>query len=192
MILWIDLETTGTDPVKDDIIEVGAILTSEDKELSELSRFHQIYKPGVEMARIDPAVFQMHTKNGLWQESLSAHHYADDTESIEQIMDWLARNRALDFDFIGLGGSGVSHFDRFFIEQAWPAVAKLLTFYAFDVGAVRRLARIGGMSFGTAAHAPNTDPKNHRAIDDIVLHLEEARDFVLTMADIKRTADGPR
>ena len=181
MILWIDLETTGTDPIMDGIIEIGAILTREDETLTEISRFQRVYKPGVEMARIDPVVFQMHVENGLWLEALMATDYADSKVATEQIMGWLGGAGAFKADRLVLAGSGVAHFDIKFIESKWQPLYKRLAYYQMDIGSVRRLARLGGAAFNFGIEP---EAKMHRALDDIWQHIHEARGFIKACGEI--------
>jgi oligoribonuclease (3'-5' exoribonuclease) len=73
-----------------------------------------------------------------------------------------------------LAGSGVEHFDRRFLKAHMPKLAAMLTWTPLDVGDVRRLASMAG--YKPSGAAPQAD-KNHRAEDDIRMHLEEARAY---------------
>jgi oligoribonuclease len=97
MLVWIDLETTGLDPMKDEILEVGAIVT--DDNFNEVARYSAVayfyhartivhtfaglealgrdkdsdeYKSTIAaLARktdIVPYVLEMHWRNGLWKD----------------------------------------------------------------------------------------------------------------------------
>lgn len=181
MILWIDLETTGTDPEYDAIIEVGAILTDEDEKLTERGQFHRVYKPDIMMNRLDPHVYIMHRDNGLWWESLRAESFASSEAEMQRIMRWLGNAGAMGNERLILAGSGVAHFDRKFIDQAWPALGKRLTYYTMDIGNVRRLARLGGAAFN---YGIEPETKTHRAMDDIEQHLKEARSFIMGVGQL--------
>jgi hypothetical protein len=65
-ILWVDLETTGTDETEDDIIEVGAILTDFDLEVIRM--FSAVSRPSdhaYKRMMENKVVRKMHTDNGL-------------------------------------------------------------------------------------------------------------------------------
>lgn len=97
MLVWIDLETTGLDPVKNDILEVAAIVT--DDNFNEVARYTNVAGFGwaryivnvlagmrelgvqegtaeynTELARLSAKtelstyVLEMHWKNGLWKD----------------------------------------------------------------------------------------------------------------------------
>ena len=179
-ILWVDLETTGTEEDKDDIIEVGSILT--DFEFNTLDEFEIAVRPTAgALARMmfNPIVREMHTNNGLLEECLNSK---DTIEYAQEVMlRWMnhainkksTRGPVEKFRFM-LAGSGVGHFDRRFIRQHMPKLDKLLSHGPLDVGAVRRFLKVSDVELATV---PSSDAKNHRALDDIRLHLEEARAY---------------
>lgn len=167
-ILWLDLETTGTNEMTDDILEVAAVITTQT--LEEVSRFHGVAHTALPFDQMDPQVQQMHTQSGLWadvQASVLPHW-----EVALRLESWLCGYISR-WDRIPLAGSGVAHFDHRFIRYNWPAIDKRLTFWHYDVGTVRRLARLAGVTppFDQAS-------KTHRAMDDVLLHIDEARWFL--------------
>ncbi len=99
MLIWLDLETTGLDPFKDYVLEVGAIATDDD--FNEVARYAStigFYSADYIVRRfayldfmkidgeqrageieslsrrleISPLVLEMHWKNGLWIDSVKA------------------------------------------------------------------------------------------------------------------------
>jgi oligoribonuclease len=179
-ILWLDLETTGND-VFDDIIELGAVLT--DQELEEVSSFHRVYRTTRAVSEIDEYVFKMHVDNGLWLDSINATDWAATERSQADILEWLGKAGALKggAKSLPLAGSGTSHFDRRYIERVWPKLAKRLTYWNLDIGVVRRFFRqwVGPEVWKAyfQLSEEGVDPKNHRALDDVRQHIQEARDF---------------
>jgi oligoribonuclease len=172
-LLWVDLETTGDHKQKDDIIEIGAILT--DFEFEEQSFFQVIVLPDQEafdrmMAK--DIVREMHTENGLIKVLEKKLGYSVQAAQA-QMVDWLGSSGYASGRLM-LAGSGVSHFDRAFIDRDLPLIASRLTYPPLDIGVVRRFLRmIGAMP----PRMDTTDMKTHRALDDIRLHLEEARTY---------------
>ena len=65
-LLFTDLETTGLDPTRDDIIEAGFILTTTD--LTVIAELQQLVRPSRQAMRrllADDTLLRMHGANGL-------------------------------------------------------------------------------------------------------------------------------
>ena len=186
-ILWTDLETTGAEEDKDDIIEIGAIYT--DFKLQTPNNSAMGWQTVVEpteaaLGRMvkNNIVRNMHTENGLLDECIGSPTRAPSIRAAEmEMINWLDRTinysttkgPVRKFRFM-LAGSGVGHFDRRFIRRHMPILDSLLVFSPLDVGNVRRLAKFAGFEPSTV---PSQDTKNHRALDDIRLHLQEAQAY---------------
>jgi oligoribonuclease len=170
-LLWLDLETTGSSKTEDDIIEVGCALTTPDLE-TIVDTFTDVASPSdyayLRLMSNDD-VHDMHESNGLL-EILQNTHMLHGIEYVEiQLIDWLRTNEVKDHEIM-LCGSGVSHFDRRFLERDMPTFEKMLMYPNIDVGVIRRAAYL----FAGIKNDPS-DLKNHRALDDALLHLEEGR-----------------
>lgn len=172
-ILWMDLETTGSNEVEDAIIEVGAILT--DFELTAISSKQAVCKPtdhAYERMMNNDVVRAMHTVNGLIKE-LDEGRALDLHDVDNEFAEWVRLHVPSKGRRVILAGSGVSHFDRRFIDAQLYTTASFLVYPSLDVGVLRRFFRYCGTEFNMDAHPK----KNHRAFDDIYLHLNEARQF---------------
>lgn len=175
-ILWIDLETTGLSFTHDDILEVGMILT--DRDLRQVAVYQHVCRPrSLTLAESrmkntpDSIVWQMHQDNGLWEAATS------ETSPPVWVMDanvesWLME-KVSTFP-IPIAGSGVAAFDRHMIRSQMHRLNKLLTYWSYDVGAMRRfyedICGLGGVSY-------DQENKTHRALDDVAFHLSEAIAF---------------
>lgn len=178
-ICWVDLECTGNRP-EDQIIEIGAVMT--DRDLNELSA-KQIVVNGpmhfndgwaflggepVQFHSIDPFVAEMHTKNGLLDDcrkSDTSILFAD-----YQMVEWIKQYTK--GEHIPLAGSGVSHFDRWYIRKDLPNFNKYLSYWAYDTGVIRRTLKLFGID---VSMADTSDDKTHRALGDIRTHVQEMR-----------------
>lgn len=171
-IAWIDLECADTNEYLNPILEIGLIVT--DKKLNELEREYWIINPDEDFPgwidKMSDFVRDMHTKNGLLVD-VEAHgvELAEADMEISQLLDNYTTDGRMP-----IGGSGVGHFDMRFIREQLPQTMKRLKFWSMDIGVVRRYLRdIVGVEVGK----PSED-KPHRALDDIALHVEEARRYV--------------
>lgn len=175
-LLWIDCESTGLNTDVDEIIEIACILTHADS-LDEVGRFHALLRPSPEgLMRLvsNPVVLRMHTRNGLLLElaELPSSEDADDVLDAE-IEVWLRRYVDDREDTVHLAGSGVAAFDRPLIQRLLPAIDSYLHYAPIDVGVLKRTWK---MWVGHEITGDN-EAKNHRAMDDVAGHLNEARAF---------------
>lgn len=171
-LVWLDLETTGTDEKLDCILEVGTILTTPD--LRVVDSGESVIVPeatGIERLMANDYVLKMHTDSGLLGDTRSglANNYLD---AQADMVEWLG-NYGEPHDFM-LAGSGVGHFDRRFIRTWWPDLDSWFQYPVMDVGVIRRFLQLNGL--GGAVPELN-EQKPHRAMADIRLHLQEAQQY---------------
>lgn len=176
-LCWVDLETTGSNVDHDEIIEIGAILTTPTLEQIG-DPFQQVLEPGpMALGRMmqNAVVREMHKANGLLADVLNDQGVRPHVAAT-RMLEWLDRYDHGDFRRgrnLILAGSGVGHFDKRFIDKYLPQVSQRLRYYVLDIGVIRRAHRMWlGSDLSTA-----NDGKTHRALDDIKCHLDEARDF---------------
>lgn len=192
-ILWIDLETTGSDAQEHSLIEIGAVVTDDTPELTVIDHFTVVIKTITdEWVDAVPVVLDMHTKNGLLVESLTdGVNYPD---AVNMFADWVNsfdwRNRR-----VPLAGSGVGHFDRVWLDRMLDDVKPefpQMAYWSYDIGCVRRFARLGGLrdleDFGYDGTQAGAN-KPHRALDDIFDHIAEARAFISMFAAVQAGQD---
>lgn len=185
-LLWIDLETTGTDLAQDRILEIGAIVT--DFDLNEQEHYHGIVRlaPDEPDALIaDPVVRDMHTRNGLLDDCFTSPYAKPLHEHTAPLVELVAPYLN---PKITLAGSGVSYFDRRFLDEGFPRLTERLNYWSVDFGVVRRFLRdIAGIE--VTGRAPRE--KRHRALDDLEDHLAEARNIVGYLQMIRRLSTEP-
>jgi oligoribonuclease len=167
-LVWLDLETTGSDENKDCILELGFVITDEALTMKDYHGY--VIRQDAEAWRsvVDPVVREMHDANGLWDDVAgpSALHELDAGSEAMAVFQALGGKH----DFL-LCGSGVSHFDRRFLKEHMPRFERWFRYYSIDVGVLRRSLELIGR---TDALLPKQD-KAHRALDDARYHLEEMR-----------------
>lgn len=180
--LVLDFETTGLEPLLDDIIEVAVIGT--DVELNEKFRYQTCVQPSeLAFTRLmsNPPVLKMHAANGLLDIVKAGSEHGKRLPELAvvdaelcRIID-LYRHQLSDGTLrrITLAGSGVSHFDSRFIRHTMPNLHARITSQTFDVGSFRRqYENWNGFDLTDA-----NEQKTHRAMDDVECHLEEMRAF---------------
>lgn len=172
-VCWLDLETAGSDN-RDPIMEIGAILCRNDEQMTVEAEFVNICRIGpAHVDAMDDVVRQMHTDNGLLEQCLSSK--AHPIGMVDARFDRWIRDITESTDHVALAGSGVSHFDRRLIATQIPLTHKRFTYWAYDVGSVRRMLDRIAPSFiypqpeGGKAHRAMADAADHR---DEWLHYE--------------------
>lgn len=171
-VLWLDLETAGTDE-HDPILEVGAILCRNEPGHPIISRRSWVPRlPEPELTRLahsmPPVVVEMHDNSGLWEELCTiAHSTEPDLGAVDyRCAQWLRSNCGS--THVALAGSGVAHFDRRFIRAQMPRTDKRLTYWAYDVGVIRRFFGatrpdlVRPLPSGRKAHRALLDAEDHR------------------------------
>lgn len=173
-MLWLDLETTGTNEHEDLILEIGVVLTDMD-----LNTIHSYGTPIGEHGlaefvltnKEDPFVLDMHTENGLLSD-LAEGYGVERAQAEREILDMLGHVGVKKKACI-LAGSGVAHFDRRFLAVGFPELDRHLAYPTFDIGVIRRAE----MFWAPGWLPTRNDEKPHRAVQDAELHLADARTY---------------
>lgn len=162
-LLWIDLEMTGLDPIKDRILEVAAIAT--DMQLHQIATYEAVIKvPDVLMKERMVGAFWDH--NPTARTALQAQNKTG--KPIEEV-----ESELLNFinQYFGkelyLAGNSI-HQDRKFIEREMPQLNSRLHYRMLDVSAWK-------IYFENALRRKFVKPENHRALDDINGSIEELK-----------------
>lgn len=188
--LWVDLESTDSDPYSDHaaILEVGAIITLFDPDLTEVARASMIIRPpGAQpehdaiWQRMVPVVRQMHTDNGLWLEATTGETAWNIIEADQALRQWVHTHTG--GTPVPLAGSGVAHLDRPFVMAHLPHLSTQLTYWHLDIGNVRRLLQLAGRDEHVDL-ATDVAAKPHRGLADVELHVAEARRYLQLLGSI--------
>ena len=160
-LLWIDLEMTGLDPVKDRILEVAAIAT--DLELNEIARTEAIVKVDENLMKTR-MVGEFWEKNKASYDALIAQNaHGEDIKKVEQtLLDFVKKHFGKE---VYLAGNSI-HQDRKFIEREMPSLNQLLHYRMLDVSAWK-------IYFENALNKKFIKPDHHRALDDIEGSIDE-------------------
>lgn len=131
-LLWLDIETTGLDPLKNEIIELAYVLT--DFSLKQIyNENHYIIKPLTTyesmLNNIDSWSLRNHTSNGLLLKSKTSEISIFDVEKdIIYQLNKIVTNNSL----IYLAGNSV-HFDKLFINHYMKNLSNKLSHRILDV-----------------------------------------------------------
>jgi len=185
-LAWVDLETTGVNEYDDPILEVGLVVTEADAPFAELGFYEAAVVPNSTRwpdwrGNMNAYVTKMHTDNGLLDDI--ARGDGKDIATVEQEMVEALREHGREHQFM-LAGSGVSHFDRRFLQTQMPEFAGWLQYPNLDVGIIRRAFNFCGRpdldAFGQTFESRNDKP--HRGLADVRDHLNELRAYATLFA----------
>lgn len=181
-LVWVDLETTGLDPVEGDVLEIAIILM--DEYLNELAVFDSLVVPedGVKEAlfRMNDFVLNMHTDNGL----IEALHEAEKRGDCEHsdVNDKVLRF-FIDNGIVGsnpqkpyLAGSTVS-FDRKWMDVHFPRIDEVIHYRNLDVTALKVTREMFRPELPIAPKKSGT----HRALADIRNSINEFKHYLETL-----------
>ena len=161
--VWLDLEMTGLDPETCAIIEIGIIITGPDlKPIAEMERV--IWQPDEVMARMEPVVREMHTRNGLMSRvkssPISLRIAERDVTSL--VADHCALGEGV------LCGNSI-HTDRRFLIRYMPMLERFLHYRMVDVTSLKVLTR----AWFPDVPEPRKNASGHTALADLRASIAE-------------------
>lgn len=136
-LVWIDCEMTGLDPVRDEIVEIAAIVT--DAELNELDAGVNVIVRPADLSildRMDEVVVRMHTESGLLADIPNGVPVA---EAGRIVMEYVSKH-VPEARRAPLAGSSV-YVDRSFLAKYIPELDAHLHYRLVDVSTIKELAR---------------------------------------------------
>ena len=172
-ILWMDLEMTGLDPVKDRIMEVACIVT--DWDFNEIASYAAV-------KRVGSRLMKKRMVGAFWDEFPEVRD-----ELIAQNLTGMngrtVENELLAFideHFSGeakvlLAGNSI-HQDRRFIANEWTRLDERLHYRMLDVSAWK-------VVFEGKYKKKFAKPEAHRALDDIRGSIEELQYYLKKVRD---------
>ncbi len=167
-LVWIDLEMTGLDPAREQIVEIAAVVT--DAELEELDAgVSFVVRPDdlTILEGMDEVVVRMHTESGLLTDIPNGITLA---EAGDQVLAYI-RGHVPEPGRAPLAGSSV-YVDRGFIARYLPALDAHLHYRLVDVSTIKELAR---RWYPRAYFNSPAKSGGHRALADIRESIAELR-----------------
>lgn len=183
LFLFNDFETTGTDLKLDKILEgyFDLILMDPDNGVTFHSLFsqHALIDSEYDRSTLHPIVEDMHTKNGLWDDLAANADNLVRIETLDSVVAAAVRQFKEEYNgaTVHLAGMGVAAYDRRMIERDMPLVDGLLHYRPADVSITRMvLEQFGGWKV-PEEHKELFSESAHRAKDDVVQGIAQARVF---------------
>jgi oligoribonuclease len=167
-LVWIDLEMTGLDLQRHQIVELALLVTDAQLEVLADGLDLVVHQPPEVLAEMDDFVRKMHTKSGLLAEiersSLTLE--AAGKQAIEYIQRFVPEPGTAP-----LCGNSIG-VDRRFLDRYLPDLDRYLHYRSIDVSSLKELCR---RWYPQAYKKRPSKTEAHRALDDITESVAELR-----------------
>ena len=171
-LAWIDLEMTGLDPLRDQIIEIATVVTDGNLETVAEGPNIVIHQPRSVMYEMDDWNTRTHTASGLFAEVLASRISTEEAErrTLEFLREHCAQKSS------PMCGASICQ-DRRFLSRAMPDLAAFFHYRNLDVSSVKILA---GLWRPKVLDALKKDDR-HRARSDILASIAELKHYRKTL-----------
>ncbi len=165
-LIWIDLEMTGLDPQKDQIIEIATVVTDAGLKTLAQGPVIAIHQPAEVLDAMDEWNTSHHGSSGLTRRVQESTSTAADAE--RETLDFLRR-------YVPPGkspmcGNSICQ-DRRFLARLMPELEAYFHYRNLDVSTLKELARL----WKPELMAGFIKKGAHLALDDILESIEELK-----------------
>lgn len=165
-LVWIDLEMTGLDTVRDEIIEIATVITDSRLEVVAQGPVLAIHQSDAILEAMDDWNRRTHTQSGLVERVRTSTLTVGEAEAqtLAFIEQYVPKNRS------PLCGNSICQ-DRRFLSRLMPRLDEYLHYRNLDVSSLKELARRWKPEIYAGFDKKNT----HKALDDILESIAELR-----------------
>ena len=157
-LIWIDLEMTGLDPIRDRIIEIATIVTDSNLNILAEGPVIAVHQTEEQLALMDEWNVNTHTNSGLVErirKSVISEREAE-LATLEFLEKWVPKGVS------PICGNSVGQ-DRRFLFNYMPELESYFHYRYLDVSTLNELARRWKPEILAGFSKKNT----HQALDDI-------------------------
>ena len=186
MLVWMDLEMTGLDPLRDVIVEIATVVTDDDLTVVAEGPDLVVNAPEERLAKMEQVVKDMHARSGLLEAIRSSTLTLADAGA--RTLDFI-KSHVPEPGTVPLCGNSIGT-DRRFLAAQLPAIESWLHYRCIDVSTVKELCRRWYPVEFKGAPSKRTA---HRALGDIRESIAElayyrSAIFVQPGADCRHTS----
>lgn len=167
-LIWLDLEMTGLDPFRDQIIEIATLVTDNDLNVLAEGPVIAISQPEHILAGLDDWNSEHHGQSGLLDRVRASGH--DEQSAERETLDFLERH--VPAGESPLCGNSICQ-DRRFLARCMPRLESYFHYRNLDVSSLKILAQ------RWAPKVAESFKKNsaHLAMEDIKESIAELRHY---------------
>ncbi len=164
-LIWIDLEMTGLDTMRDYIIELATVITDNELGILAAGPVIVIHQPDTVLDAMDEWNRKHHTESGLIEQVRQSRYTEADAEpmTLEFIKQYVPPETS------PMCGNSVCQ-DRRFLHRFMPELERYFHYRNLDVSTVKELVRRWAPKLRTFDKT-----SAHRAREDIYESIEELR-----------------
>ena len=172
-LIWIDLEMTGLDTLRDSILEIATVVTDSDLNVLAEGPDLAIAHPLSALEGLDEWNRNQHGSSGLWRRVIEEGVPMAEAEArtLRFLERWLGPGQS------PMCGNSICQ-DRRFLHRQMPTLERFFHYRNLDVSTLKELARrwapqvLSGVSKASA----------HTALSDVRDSIEELRHYRRHMA----------
>jgi len=163
-LIWIDLEMTGLDPLRDRIIEIATIVTDAQLNVLAEGPVLAVHQSDEQLALMDEWNVKTHTQSGLVTRVKQSTVSEAEAEQLTLafLKQWVPENSS------PICGNSIGQ-DRRFLVNYMPQLENYFHYRAVDVSTLKELARRWKPDILQQFHKKGT----HQALDDIKESIAE-------------------
>jgi len=165
-LIWIDLEMTGLDPQRDQIIEIATVVTDAQLKVLAQGPVIAIHQPDSILQAMDEWNTSHHGSSGLTERVRQSSSSADDAEreTLAFLRQYVPSGKS------PMCGNSICQ-DRRFMARLMPELEAFFHYRNLDVSTLKELARL----WRPELMAGFTKKGAHLALDDILESIDELR-----------------
>jgi len=167
-LIWIDLEMTGLEPQRDQIIEIATVVTNNDLDILAQGPVIAIHQPMLVMNAMDEWNTQHHGDSGL-SERVSASQYSVRDAEIETL-NFLRQH--VKPGKSPMCGNSICQ-DRRFMARLMPELEAFFHYRNLDVSTLKELVN----RWKPEAMDGFVKKAAHLALDDVLESIEELKHY---------------
>ncbi len=174
-LIWIDLEMTGLDPDRDQIIEIATIVTGPDLDILAQGPVLAVHQPEEILLQMDEWNTSHHTDSGLLERvrKTAVTPRQAEEETLAFLKSWVPAGVS------PICGNSICQ-DRRFLARLMPGLEEFFHYRNLDVSTLKELARRWAPEMMDGFSKNNT----HLALDDIKESIEELKYYRRNMLKI--------
>jgi len=167
-LVWLDLEMTGLEPSRDQILEIATLVTDSDLNILAEGPVIAIHQPEAVLVAMDAWNHEHHGASGLLARVRASRHDpgAAEEETLAFLQSWVPAGKS------PLCGNSICQ-DRRFLARSMPRLEAWFHYRNLDVSSLKILAQRWAPAVAEAFKKANT----HRALDDIRESIAELRHY---------------